>query len=482
MDKPTIKHVSQIAPDQSVVVIFTGDSLPLQIELSKVERLYAEKRFNEGDNVVFINSYFKCFYLVKTVTDQALFQVREKLRQSATQLANTIKENRHKELVVTSVGAYNGAIEDFVEAFLLKVYSFDKYITTKKDNNLPAELLLCGNVSEENIKWLTTVTDAAYKVRDLINEPVCVMNAKKLSEEIKALGSRSGFSVDVLQGKQIEALQMGGLMAVNKGSVDQAVFCILEYTPAESINSRPVVLVGKGIVYDTGGLNIKTGTHMDGMHGDMAGAATVAGVMSVIAENKLPIRVVGLIPITDNRPGGNAYAQGDIITMFNKKTVEIGNTDAEGRLILADAISYASKFNPDLIVDIATLTGSAARTFGNQAIAVMSNADRRYVKLLEKCGEDVYERVAELPLWEEYGEQIKSRVADLSNTGKGGYAGAITAGKFLEAFAEAPLIHLDIAGTGMLDKDDYYRLKQFPGSGLRLLLEFIKRLAKNYIE
>ena len=162
-------------------------------------------------------------------------------------------------------------------------------------------------------------------------------------------------------------------------------------------------------------------------------------------------------------------------------TVEIGNTDAEGRLILADAISYASKYSPELIIDIATLTGSAARTFGNQAIAIMTNADRKYIRLLEECGNEVYERIAELPFWDEYGELLKSDFADLKNVG-GHEAGAILGGKFLERFAEFPLIHMDIAGTEMLKKDDFYRLKNGQGSGLRLLSTFLKNVAANYTE
>jgi leucyl aminopeptidase len=165
--------------------------------------------------------------------------------------------------------------------------------------------------------------------------------------------------------------------------------------------------------------------------------------------------------------------------MYNKTTVEVGSTDAEGRMILADALSYASKYNPELIIDIATLTGSAAITFGNQAIAMMTNADRKYISLLEECGQMVYERVAQLPFWDEYGEMIKSDIADVKNIG-GREAGAITAGKFLEKFTEFPLIHLDIAGTGMLKKDDFYRVKGGPGSGLRLLATFIKKLAADY--
>jgi leucyl aminopeptidase len=215
------------------------------------------------------------------------------------------------------------------------------------------------------------------------------------------------------------------------------------------------------------------------MKADMAGAATVAGVIYSVARASVPLHIIGLVPSTDNRPGGNAYTQGDILTMHNKTTVEVCNTDAEGRLILADAISYAGNYNPELIIDIATLTGSAAMTFGNKAIAIMGNADRKFFSLFEECGRDVYERVAELPFWDEYGEQLKSDIADIKNVG-GRESGAIAAGKFLESFAKFPMIHLDIAGTGLLKKDDFYRLKEGPGSGLRLLATFLKRLSIQY--
>jgi leucyl aminopeptidase len=245
------------------------------------------------------------------------------------------------------------------------------------------------------------------------------------------------------------------------------------------VNKKPVVLVGKGVIYDTGGLNIKTGDSMAQMKADMAGAATVAGVIYGLARTSVPLHVIGLVPITDNRPGGNAYTQGDILTMHNNTTVEVCNTDAEGRLILADAISYADNYTPEIIIDIATLTGSAAMTFGNLAIAVMGNADRKYFALLEESGEEVYERVAELPFWDEYKEMLKSDIADIKNIG-GREAGAITAGKFLESFAKSPMIHLDIAGTGLLKKDDFYRKKEGPGSGLRLLATFLRKLSKQY--
>jgi leucyl aminopeptidase len=313
----------------------------------------------------------------------------------------------------------------------------------------------------------------------MINEPPNHLNATALAKEISRMGDEAGYKVEVLNKGKIEALKMGGLLAVNRGSADPPVFCILEWKPAARVNKKPLVLVGKGVIYDTGGLNIKTGDFMSQMKTDMAGAATVAGVMYTLAKSKIPVHVIGLVPATDNRPGGNAYTQGDILTMYNGTTVEVCNTDAEGRLILADAISYAGNYAPELIIDIATLTGSAAMTFGNQAIAAMGNAERKYFDMLKQSGDEVYERIAELPFWEEYGDLIKSDIADIKNVG-GREAGAITAGKFLEKFTEFPLIHLDIAGTGILKKNDYYRSKEGPGSGLRLLASFIRKLGTSY--
>lgn len=480
--KPEIIKILQISPDQSVVCIVGKDRIPENLRLSKSEKEYALKQLKAKEEYVFINSYFKCTYIVKVKSEVSEFRAREELRKTAYNLRKLIKSNDHKELVITSHDSYKGAIEDFTEGLLLSLYSFDKYKTKEPEEpkkNYPSKLLLYGEVETAAIKWLTCITDAVYLARDLINEPVNFLTAARLASEIQKAGKAAGFSVEVLNKGKIEALKMGGLLAVNKGSIDPPTFCILEWKPGNCLNKKPLVLIGKGIVYDTGGLNIKTGDYMTMMNGDMAGAATVTGVFYTAAKSNIPLHLIGLIPATDNRPGGNAYTQGDIITMHNKMTVEVGNTDAEGRLILADAISYASRYNPELIINIATLTGSAAATFSNQAIAVMSNADDKYISLLEECGQMVYERIAELPFWEEYGETIKSDVADIRNIG-GREAGAITAGKFLEKFTKSPLIHLDIAGTGLLKKDDYYRLKHAPGSGLRLLATFLKQMAADY--
>jgi leucyl aminopeptidase len=482
--KAEIQKTAKISPDQSVVCIIGTDQVPGWLTFSNAEREFVKRQLLAKEEFIFINLYNRCIYLIRLKEDISLHKIREELRRTAYNMRKVIKGNNHTELVVTSENVYAGAIEDFAEGLILSIYSFDKYKTKTDevtDMKYPARLLLKGEIADSEIKWLVDLTDAVYFTRDLINEPVNHLNAETLAGEIKKIGDSAGFKVEILTKGKIEALKMGGLLAVNKGSVDPPVFSILEWHPAGAVNKKPIILIGKGIVYDTGGLNIKTGDYMAGMNGDMAGAAIVTGVMHTAAKTGIPLHIIGLVPSTDNRPGGNAYAQGDIIRMYNKMTVEIGNTDAEGRIILADAISYASKYSPELIIDIATLTGSAAMTFGNQAIALMTNADRKFIDLLIQCGNDVYERIGELPFWEEYGELIKSDIADIKNVG-GREAGAITAGKFLERFAEFPLIHLDIAGTEMLKKDDFYRLKNGPGSGLRLLSTFLKRYAAGYAQ
>jgi len=249
----------------------------------------------------------------------------------------------------------------------------------------------------------------------------------------------------------------------------------MTWKPTNAINDKPIIFVGKGVVFDTGGLNLKTGDFMTQMHMDMGGAAAVATALFAIAKAKLPVYVMAMVPATDNRPGNEAITPNDILVMHNGTTVEVLNTDAEGRLILADALSYAQNYNPQLVIDLATLTGAAARAIGKYGIVAMRNSTADLLPLA-LSGDQVYERLVEFPMWNEYDELIKSEVADLKNIG-GAEAGAITAGKFLEHFVDYPWIHLDIAGPAMLSADDSYRTKGGPGVGTRLLFNFILNLA-----
>jgi len=292
------------------------------------------------------------------------------------------------------------------------------------------------------------------------------------------LGKAHGISVEVFKKKKIESLKMGGLLAVNRGSIEPPTFTIMEYKPAKAVNKKPYVLVGKGVVYDTGGLSLKpTANSMDFMKCDMGGAAGVVGAMVAIAKAKLNVHVVCLVPATENRPGGNAYAPGDVVHMYNGLNVEVLNTDAEGRMILADALAYAIKYDPELVFDMATLTGAAARAIGGEGVVAMGTADQKEFDTLIESGFDTYERIAQFPFWEEYGEQIKSDIADIKNLG-GPEAGMITAGKFLEHFTKKngkhayPWVHLDIAGPAYNFKARNYRGVQGSGVGVRLLFDF----------
>lgn len=375
------------------------------------------------------------------------------------------------------VGSPNDTFH-FLEGFMLASYQFLKYFKNKDERAfLLEEVVVAEAFSNEHAQELESIRKAVWWARDMVNEPVSFLNAEQLAAELVGLGKDSPLSIKVLEKGQIEALKMGGLLAVNQGSVDPPTFTIMEYKGANPKNSKPIVLVGKGVVYDTGGLSLKpTPNSMDIMKSDMGGAACMAGAIYLAALQKLPLHIVALIPATDNRPGLNAYAPGDVVTMYDGTTVEVLNTDAEGRMILADALAYAEKFDPELVMDAATLTGAAVRAVGVHASAVMGNADEKYFTALEAAGEASYERMVRFPFWEEYGEEMKSSIADLKNIG-GPNAGMITAGKFLEHFVKAPYIHLDIAGPAWMDSASDYKTKGGTGAGVRLLYHFLKNYA-----
>lgn len=366
----------------------------------------------------------------------------------------------------------------FVEGLVLSNYQFLKYFkdAEKKENSLEQVDVYSDDISESIISKLSIIIEAVFNARDMVNEPVSFLTATKFAEEIKNLGIESKARVEVFNKKKIESLKMGGLIAVNKGSIDPPTFTIFEWNPINKVNTKPYVFVGKGVVYDTGGLSLKPPKFMTTMKCDMAGGAAVAGALYAIAKAKLPVHVIGLIPATDNRPDGNAYTPGDVITMYDGSTVEVLNTDAEGRMILADALSYAKQYDPELVINIATLTGSAAGTIGSVAMVGMTSGADQEFELLQKSGEYVHERIVEFPLWEEYREMIKSEIADLKNIG-GPEAGTITAGKFLEHFTDYPFIHLDIAGPAFLEKKDGYRGIGGTGYAVRLFFDFIQSKA-----
>jgi leucyl aminopeptidase len=403
----------------------------------------------------------------------------EKARRAGEAMARRLNELRRTEAQLSSFQQDPTLTLALAEGVALGTYAFTKYKTDKKGAPTLEKLsIIAKEVNAAAAEELADISDATWMARDLVNEPLSFLTARQLSAEIKDLGKSSGFKVQVLDKSKIEAMGMGGLLAVNKGSPDEPTFNILEWKPPGAVNKRPLLLVGKGVVYDTGGLSLKpTPNSMDQMKCDMAGAAAVAGAITAAARQKLPLHVIGLIPATDNRPGGNAYVPGDILHMHNGITVEVMNTDAEGRLILADALSFGEQYDAELVITVATLTGSAARAIGHYATVGMGTASQDQMNMLEQAGQEVHERVVWFPFWDEYAEEIKSDVADIKNLG-GESAGAITAGKFLARFTTRPFIHLDIAGPAFLTKRDAYRTRGGTGVGVRSLYEFMKRRSR----
>jgi leucyl aminopeptidase len=374
---------------------------------------------------------------------------------------------------VTIIGENAHAVELFSEGLSLSSYSFEKYKSEKKKAKTTLQSVSTSN-KKAKLTEINSIVDATVWARELINEPLSFLTAKQLAEEIKNKCIPAGIKVEVFNKQKIQSLKMGGLLAVNQGSIDPPTFTIMEWKPKNARNKKPIVLVGKGIVYDTGGLSLKpTANSMDFMKSDMGGAAAMVATTFAAAKLHLPLHIITLIPATDNRPGGNAYAPGDVITMFDGTTVEVLNTDAEGRLVLADALSYAKKYQPELVIDAATLTGAAAHAIGSFGIVAMGNAGNKEMKALDKAGHKVHDRIVEFPFWDDYKKELESPIADLKNLG-GPAAGMITAGKFLEHFTDYPYIHLDIAGPAFSHKKDGYRGQGGTGAGVRLLVEFLK--------
>lgn len=399
----------------------------------------------------------------------------EACRKAGDEVQSEANKLQLPELTLVGAGANAAQLLAMAEGAALGNYHFNKYFKkeTDKKNTLATLSIADEQVDDEQIQVLQQTVEAVSKARDLVNEPVNHLNATQLAQHFKAMAADAGIHAEVLTRKKIEALKMGGLLAVNAGSVDAPTFTILEYKPEQPRNEQPIVLVGKGVTYDTGGLNIKTGSYMNDMKSDMSGAATMAAAVCLAAKARLPLHLVALLPATDNRLNANAVVPGDIITMSDGTTVEITNTDAEGRLLLADALSYAGRYNPLLVIDAATLTGSAVRALGRYAMAAMQTKADEAMQQLTASGEQVYERVVTFPFWDEYGELMKSDIADLKNSGPA-EAGMITAGKFLEKFTSYPYIHLDIAGVAFAEKRDSYRGLGGTGTGIRLLFHFLQ--------
>jgi leucyl aminopeptidase len=405
----------------------------------------------------------------------------------AAQHVRDLKVERYSfDLPVTDGVALADAAQALVEGSLLGLYRFQQYKTDlgPDDQHAIAELTVISSVQGEAISRGLLAGEVIARgvalARDLANGPGNDITPTKLGEVALGLGQSTSLQVTVLGPEELQQQGFGGLLSVAQGSQQPPRFIILEHGAGAQggipADAPTVCLVGKGITFDTGGISLKPGERMDDMKMDMGGAAAVLGAMQAVAELKLPLHVVGLISAAENMPSGTAYKPGDVIKTLSGKTVEVLNTDAEGRIVLADALFYAQRYQPAGIIDLATLTGAIMVALGPHAIGVMSNDDGLCDRVL-RAGEASAERAWRLPLWEPYQEMIKGDVGDIKNVG-GRAGGAITAAAFLSHFVgDWPWVHMDIAGTAWVDRPTPLAPKGATGVGVRLLVQALREWA-----
>lgn len=407
--------------------------------------------------------------------------ILEKTRRTAATAAK-----RARDLCLTEAtlvprgpeGADAGSVfQAAAEGASLGLYRFLRYKTSEEDGKELEELrLLAESEAGEARRGAETgekVAAGESLARDLANEPASTATPEFLAKKAREISDKHSMGLTVLDRAQIEEEGLNGLATVGRSAENEPRFIALEHRGGG--DEAPVVLVGKGVTFDSGGISIKPSSGMEEMKFDMSGGAAVLGAMQAVGEIGLPLNVVAIVPATENLPGGDAFRPGDVIRMHSGKTAEIVSTDAEGRLILADALSYARRYDPAAVIDCATLTGAALIALGHHASGLMGN-DEELIEEVRTAGERSGERAWPLPLFEEYTEQIRGDTADIKNTG-GRPGGASTAGAFLKEFAEDyQWAHLDIAGTAW-EKDNAYTPKGASGIPTRLLIEFLRRRA-----
>ncbi len=409
----------------------------------------------------------------------------DRVRQMAGTAAKAVRAQGLKRLTIPvlshrALGSAAEVAQAIAEGALLGLYRYDKlkqlpkHEQSRRIEGITLVVERAGDAASarQGVAKAEAIAEAVTLTRDLINGPSNLVTPTRLADEARAIARRYRLKCTVTPFAQLKRLGFGGIVGVAQGATHPAQFIVLDYSPARA--KATYALCGKGITFDTGGINIKPSAKMELMKYDMAGAAAVLGTLKAAASLKLPVRIIGIIAATDNMPSGSAQKPGDVLRTLSGKTVEVLNTDAEGRLVLSDCLHYAKRFKPDYTIDLATLTGACVVALGSEAIGLMAN-DERLAARITQAGERTRERVWRLPLWEEFGGQmIKSDIADLRNVTNTGEAGTITAAKFLEAFTEGlRWAHLDIAGTAWAERPKPYVPKGAVGIGVRLLIELL---------
>ena len=408
----------------------------------------------------------------------------ERVRQAMGTAVKRARQAKAKGIacVMPDVPKNTGRLDDVAQAMaegaILGDYRFTEYFTDSSEDR--KTLQSCSFLAQTSASQATVnagakrgqiLGEATCFVRDMCNHPANIMKPSRVVAEAKTIAKESKIRLKVLDRQHMKKLGMGGLLGVAQGSIEPPHFIILEYSGGPK-TQRPVVLVGKTVTFDSGGISLKPSENMEHMKADMTGGAEVLAAVRAASRLKLPLNVTGLLPVTENMPGGRATKPGDVLKMLSGKTVEVQNTDAEGRLILADGLAYASRLKPACVIDVATLTGAAIVALGAFAIGMLGNDDA-LKNALRQAGDDSGERVWEMPLWEEYFEQLKSDVADMRNIGGRG-GGMITAAMFLSKFVgDHPWVHLDIASTDWSNTERPCIAKGPTGTGTRLLIQYL---------
>jgi len=406
----------------------------------------------------------------------------EKWRGASSKAGQFVRDAGIEQLVFP-IHALDGLSEEklaeaFVTGLLLGVYQFSEFKTLERDRIKEIkETILLGEKDEE-IRSIgkgsntgRIISEAVCMARDLINGPSNQVTPTVLAQKAHQIALNHRMEIEVLEIRQAEALGMGAFVGVAKGSQEPGKFIILEHNKDKGFDT--IALVGKGITFDSGGISIKPSERMERMKDDMSGAAAVLGIMQAASQLQLPLHLVGIIPATENLPDGKAYKPGDILKTLSGQTVEVISTDAEGRLILSDALTYSLRYQPKAIIDLATLTGACVIALGDYVAGLFGN-DETLIKEVENASDKTGERIWRLPLWEEYFEYLKSDVADFRNVGTRS-AGAVIGAIFLSKFVgKTPWVHIDIAGPASIDKDRPYTPRGGTGAGVRLLIQLLR--------
>lgn len=452
-----------------------------------LERAIGASRFT-GDKGELLTVYslakYNVAFLVGAGDESQL--TNERLRRAAAAGIKAAQSAKITSVIIVTLDSvleetsHYEVVHSLLEGAILAAYKFDKYLTQNNKNSKIESITAAFSSIETSIgkkaaKDAQLTCEAVYLTRDLCNAPANEIYPEALADVAAKMAKKFHVRARILDEKHIRQLKMGGLLAVNSGSARPPRFITLEYKGSPRSRSW-YAIVGKGITFDSGGISLKPSAGMAEMKMDMSGAAAVIGTIQALASLKIPVNVVGIAPSTENLPGGSAYKPGDVVTTMSGITIEVDNTDAEGRVVLSDALHYAKRYRPKAMIDLATLTGACVVALGHHATGMFGTGEDVMAQLKE-AGEKTYERVWQLPIYEEYEKQIKSDIADVKNVG-GRWAGAITAALFLRKFVgDYPWVHLDIAGTAMLEEAADYLPKGGSGVGVRLLTQFFKQIA-----